>query len=482
MIFNMSDLDLILPPLVLVGTALLVLMVEAFGRGNRRPEATWISLLGILGAALTVVGTQHSGRLGFSGMVAGDSYAAFFNMIFCIIGALTFLVSAGYLKDERREHGEYHVLILLALAGMMLMASATHLMMLFLALETMSIAIYALAGFFRTKEGVESSFKYFLLGAFSSGFLLYGIALVYGALGTTQINEMVKQFALIQSPLQSPLLLAGVALILVGFLFKIAAFPFHVWTPDVYQGAPTSVTAFMATGVKAAAFAAFFRIFMVAFPQMSGLWTQILWVLAVATMTMGNFAAIAQRDVKRMLAYSSIAHAGYLMVAMVTATPEAGTGMIFYLLTYAFMNIGAFACVIMIGRQGNDATNLDDYAGIGFKHPALGAALTLFMFSMAGIPPTAGFIGKFLVFKAAINQGFFWLAILGVLNSAASVYYYLRVIVYMYFRERPEGAPEGIRSSFTTTFATAVAAAVILILGVAPGWVVKMAEAAVIGF
>jgi NADH-quinone oxidoreductase subunit N len=199
-------------------------------------------------------------------------------------------------------------------------------------------------------------------------------------------------------------------------------------------------------------------------------------------MTMGNFAAIAQRDVKRMLAYSSIAHAGYLMVAMVTATPEAGTGMIFYLLTYAFMNIGAFACVIMIGRQGNDATNLDDYAGIGFKHPALGAALTLFMFSMAGIPPTAGFIGKFLVFKAAINQGFFWLAILGVLNSAASVYYYLRVIVYMYFRERPEGAPEGIRSNFASTVATAVAAAVILILGVAPGWVVKMAEAAVTGF
>ncbi|HEY6008943.1 MAG TPA: NADH-quinone oxidoreductase subunit N, partial [Geobacteraceae bacterium] len=398
---------------------------------------------------------------------------------FIVVGVLTFLVSENYLRDERMEHGEYHALVLLALVGMMFMASATHLLMFFVALETMSIAIYALAGYLRTKEGVESSFKYFLLGGFSSAFFLYGTALVYGATGTTQIHELARFFHEQAEVARSPMLLTGIALLLVGFGFKIAAFPFHVWTPDVYQGAPTSVTAFMATGVKAAAFAALFRVFVTAFPAASPVWGQMLWILSVATMTMGNFAALAQMDVKRMLAYSSIAHAGYLLVGVVTGTAEAGTGVLFYLLTYAFMNIGAFSCVIMIGRRGNDATSLDDYAGLGFKFPFLSAALCIFMLSMAGIPPTAGFIGKFLVFKAAVNEGYYWLTILGVLNSAASVYYYLRVIVYLYFRERPEGAPAtGLRTSATSNLATAFAVAAILLLGVMPGAVMELAAAA----
>lgn len=477
--FQFSDLGLIAPQIAVTATALLVLMVEAFGNGRRRPEATWISLLGLGVAGLTIGMSCAENRTGFAGMISADGYTAFFNMIFVAIGALTMLVSHDYLRDERNEHGEYHALVLLSIVGMMFMAASTHLMMMFLALETMSIAIYALAGFMRSRQGVESSFKYFLLGAFSSGFMLYGIALIYGAVGTTQIQGIADYFAASRGLADTPMALAGVALILTGFCFKIAAFPFHGWTPDVYQGAPTSVTAFMATGVKAAAFAAFFRIFVTAFPATSAFWTQVLWVLAVATMTMGNFAAIAQKDVKRMLAYSSIAHAGYLLVGMVTATPDAGTGMLFYLLTYAFMNIGAFACIIVMSRRGDEGTDLDSIAGAGFKFPMLGAALTLFMFSMAGIPPTAGFIGKFLVFKAAINEGFIWLAILGVLNSAASVYYYLRVIVFMYFRERPEDASDQVRTGPAITIATVVASAVVLVLGVAPTAVVKLAEAAV---
>ncbi len=473
--FQLSDLATLTPHMVLVGTALLVLMVEAFGHGNRRPEATWISLLGIVIAAATTGMVCHENSVGFSGMLAADGYTAFFYVIIYVVGALTMLISADYLKSERREHGEYHALVLLAMVGMMLMAGATHLMLFFLALETMSIAIYAL-------EGVESCFKYFLLGAFASGFMLYGIALVYASVGTTQIHAIMEQLATVKGIGESPLLLAGVALIAVGFLFKVAAFPFHSWTPDVYQGAPTSVTAFMATGVKAAVFAAFFRIFTIAFPATAPIMTSAFWVIAVATMTMGNFAAIAQTDLKRMLAYSSIAHAGYLMVGIITATPEAGVGMLFYLLTYAFMNIGAFACIIMVSKQGEGRTNLDDLSGLGFKYPLLGAALTIFMFSMAGLPPTAGFIGKFLLFKAAINEGYIWLAVLGVLNSAASVYFYLRVIVYLYFKPRPEDAPTGLRAGSAITIATAIAVGVILVLGVLPGAVVRLAEAAVTVF
>ncbi len=482
MTFNTSDLIMITPHIVVTCTALLVLMVEAFGSGRRRPEATWISLLGIgVAAGITCYGCNVSAS-GFSGMIVSDNYSRFFNVIFYVVGALSVLVSAGYLGDEHNEHGEYHALMLLSLVGMMLMASSTHLMMMFIALETMSIAIYALAGFMRTRQGIEASFKYFLLGAFASAFMLYGIVLIYGTVGSTNINEIAAYFRDNRILADSPMALAGVAMLLAGFAFKIAAFPFHGWTPDVYQGAPTSVTAFMATGVKAAAFAAFFRIFVTAFPATGTMWTSVLWVMALATMTMGNFSAIAQKDVKRMLAYSSIAHAGYLMVGMVTATPEAGAGMLFYLLSYAFMNIGAFACVIMVSRRGDVGTTLDDFAGIGFKYPMLGAALSVLMFSMAGIPPTAGFTGKFLIFKAAVNEGYIWLAILGVLNSAASVYFYLRVIVYMYFRERPEDAPDGVRSHPAIVIATAITVAAVLLLGVMPGSVVRIAEAAMSGF
>ncbi|TAL17091.1 NADH-quinone oxidoreductase subunit N [bacterium] len=478
MTFQMSDISLITPEIVLTLTALLVLLVEAFRPGAGRSDTTWLSIIGVLVAAAFALGQFGEKKLGFSGMLSIDSYSAFFKLIFCSIGLLCFLISDGFMKSEEYEHGEFHALMLMSMTGMMLMASSNHLLMMFLGLETMSIAIYALAGYMRTKEGMESSFKYFLLGGASSAFLLYGIALLYASTGTTQIDLLFNHFAAQGGMTHSPMALAGIALIAGGFAFKVAAFPFHVWTPDVYQGAPTPVTAFMATGVKAAAFAAFFRIFLVAFPASVESWSGALWIIAVLTMTMGNLAALVQKDIKRMLAYSSIAHAGYLLVAMVTATADAGTGLLFYLFSYAFMNIGAFACVIMLGRKGDQRTTLDDYAGIGFKKPLLAAALTVFMFSMAGIPPTAGFIGKFLIFKAAIKQGYIWLAVLGVLNSAASVYYYLRVLVYMYFKEPGEKADEPLRAGGLIALATTIAVVVILLLGMVPGAMVELAQAA----
>jgi NADH-quinone oxidoreductase subunit N len=480
MTFNMSDLGLIAPHMVIAATALVVLLLEAFGPGQRKGYLAPLSLAGIVIAAFVTPGLFGPQRLGFSGMYAADGFAAFFYVILYVVGGLTVMISENYLNSERVARGEYYALMLLALLGMMFMAGATHLLVVFLALETMSIAVYALAGYLRTERSVESSFKYFILGAFSSGFLLYGIALVYGACGTTQIYEVMKYFTEVRGLTASPMAMIGVGLIIIGFGFKVAAVPFHAWTPDVYQGAPTSVTAFMATGVKAAAFSVFLRVFFTAFQSVSVEWGGVLWVLALLTMTLGNFAAIAQTDVKRMLAYSSIAHAGYLLVGMVAGTAEAGSGMLFYLLGYAFMNVGAFACVIMLGRYGQENTELDAYAGLGFRFPLLGFAMSLFMLSMAGIPPTIGFIGKFLIFKAAIHEGYYWLTILGVLNSAASVYYYLRVIVTMYFKPAPEQpAVEALRCGPGTAVATALAGACVLCFGIVPGAIVRLAEEAV---
>ncbi|MBI5015868.1 MAG: NADH-quinone oxidoreductase subunit N [Deltaproteobacteria bacterium] len=481
MTFPMSDLNLLAPHIALTAAGLLCLLAEVFGPKGRRGYLTYLSLAGIVVAALLTQANLPQKGLGFSRMLAGDAFAAFFSMVIFVVGALTVLVSDHYLSDEERNHGEYYALVLFSMVGMLLMVGATHLIVFFLGLETMSIAIYALAGYLRTGDNAESSFKYFVLGGFSSAFLLYGIALLYGAVGTTQIQDVLAFFKAQPTLTASPLALAGVALVLVGFCFKVAAVPFHVWTPDVYQGAPTSVTGFMATGVKAAAFAAFLRVFLTAFQAQTGQWSPLLWVIAVLTMTMGNLAALLQTDVKRMLAYSSIAHAGYLLVGLVVGTPAATSGMLFYLLSYAFMNIGAFACVIMAGRKGQENTTVEGWAGMGLKFPILGLAMTVFMFSMAGIPPTAGFIGKFLIFKAAIREGYVWLTILGVLNSAASVYYYLRVTVVMYFKEPAEGAQpiERIRASFTTGLAAVVAGGAVLYLGVTPAKIVAIAEAAV---
>jgi NADH-quinone oxidoreductase subunit N len=330
---------------------------------------------------------------------------------------------------------------------MVLMATATDLIVIFLGLEVMSVAAYVLAGIWRGQlRSNEAALKYFLLGAFATGFLLFGIALVYGATGSMTLEPIARHLARAGSD-QRTWLIAAMALLIVGFGFKVAAVPFHVWAPDVYEGAPTAVTALMAVGVKAAAFAAFVRIFLHTLGQLSADWSGVLWVLAALTMTVGNVTALLQRNIKRMLAYSSIAHAGYLLVGMVAGGELGGSALLFYLIAYALMTLGAFAVVMAIGRRGAPNENIDDYAGVGFRSPFLGLAMAIFMLSLAGIPPLVGFIGKFYIFSAAVKSGYVGLAVIGVLNSVVSVYYYVGVLVKMYMVEggvdvaRPSSRP-----------------------------------------
>ena len=361
---------------------------------------------------------------------------------------------------------------------MMFMAASAHLIMLFLGLEVMSIAVYVLAGLFREDaRSNEASLKYLILGSFASGFLLFGMAFLYGAAGgTLYLDELPK--ALAGHTFARPMTLLAIGLLIVGFGFKVAAAPFHMWTPDVYEGAPTSVTAFMAVGVKAAAFAAFARVFFLAFPAMKMDWNMMLWVLAVATMTIGNVCAIAQTNIKRMLAYSSIAHAGYLLVALVSASQLGAVSLLYYLLAYTLMNLGAFGVVILVGRKKDSYLNIYDYSGLGFQHPALGAAMALFMFALAGMPPTAGFVGKFYIFSAAVQSGFIWLTIIGVMNSLVSMYYYLRITVLIYMK--PAEADLGpVTFSPGLTAVLAVTAAGVMLIGIFPGSLYELAMNAV---
>jgi NADH-quinone oxidoreductase subunit N len=323
---------------------------------------------------------------------------------------------------------------------MMIMASGAELITVFLGLELMSVALYVLAGYTRTRMiSNEAALKYFLLGSFATGFLLYGIALIYGSTGTTEITAISKFIA--KAGLQSPTIIMGMALLVIGFGFKAALVPFHMWTPDVYEGAPAPITAFMSAGPKAAAFAAFVRIFMEALPTLQGEWTGVIWIMAVLTMSVGNIIALVQDNIKRMLAYSSIAHAGYVLVAFLSAGQLGISSILYYMLAYTFMNIGAFAVITVLAGKGEERVSIEDYRGFGFKHPFAAIAMTLFLFSLAGIPPTGGFMGKFYIFSAAVKEGYIGLAIIGVLNSVVSVYYYLRVTVAMYMQD-PASAKE----------------------------------------
>ncbi len=402
-------------------------------KDEERPQLAWLGF-----TALVLTGVVSFGLLGrqesaFNGMLALDSYALFFNLVFCLAGGMTLLMSIHYLDMANIHPGEYYALILFATVGMILMAAATDLIVIFLALETMSMAVYVLAGIWRQQvRSNEAALKYFLLGAFASGFFLYGIALVYGATGSVQLGKIAAHVGEHGS---SPLLLIGVALLIVGFGFKVAAAPFHAWTPDVYEGAPTTITAFMAVGVKAAAFAAFARVFLHTLGSIHAEWQGIVWVLAVLTMTVGNITALVQNNIKRMLAYSSIAHAGYLLVAMVAGKDLGGAALMYYLVAYGLMNLGAFGVVLAVGRKGEPNEEFSDYAGLGFRYPALGMAMTIFMLSLTGVPPLVGFTGKFYIFSAAVKAGYIWLAVIGVLNSVVSAYYYIRVVVNMYMYE-----------------------------------------------
>jgi NADH-quinone oxidoreductase subunit N len=475
------DLYLIAPEIVITAFAFLVLLIDVFSpKKEKKGYLGIISLIGIIISFLYTLPLMGSPQSGFAGMFTSDGYALFFKITFLIIAFLTILISIGYTRREGIEFGEYYALLLFATLGMMLMAAGTHLIIIFLGLETMSISIYVLAGMMREdRRSVESALKYFLLGAFATGFLLYGMALIYGATGSLYLKDIASYISA-KNLLRSPMLLMSLVFLTIGFGFKVASVPFHMWTPDVYEGAPTSITAFMATGVKAAAFSALVRVFFSALPAFRPDWTSIMWVIAVATMTLGNIVAISQTNIKRLLAYSSIAHAGYILVAFVAGNDLGTSGILFYLMAYAFMNIGAFTVVILLGKKGEENTLINDYAGIGFKYPLLAAAMTIFLLSMAGIPPLGGFMAKFYVFSAAVKGKFYWLAILGVLNSAVSVYYYLRVTVLMYFRES-EREITGLQFPPASVFALIVAVVGTLYLGIFPSDVLSFAQRSIAG-
>jgi len=425
----------LLPLLILTGTALLALVADLWMEGPDREGLGWIGLVGLLATAITALTLWSTPISTLSDALVVDRYGLFFTLLFCVVSGLTLLMSMSYLETTEIKTGDYYSLVLFSTVGMVLMATATDLIVIFLGLEVMSIAAYALAGLARSElRSNEAALKYFLLGAFASGFLLFGIALLYGATANTTLPQIAQRLTTVAGE-QRLLATAGMALLIVGFGFKVAAVPFHVWAPDVYEGSPTSVTALMAVGIKAAAFAAFARVFMHTLVIFRADWTGVLWVLAVLTMTVGNVTALVQRNIKRMLAYSSVAHAGYLLVGMVAGGEAGGSAVLFYLIAYAFMTLGAFAVVIALGRRGQANENLDDYAGVGFRSPFLGAAMAVFMLSLSGIPPLAGFVGKFYIFSAAVKSGYTGLAIIGVLNSVVSVYYYVGVLVRMYMTE-----------------------------------------------
>ena len=441
----------------------------------------WLALLGVLGAAFANGWLYGVEEVGDSAMIAVDGFRLFSNWVFLVAAALTILISFTYVYRQRLQAGEFYGLVLLASAGMMFMAGARDLIVVFLGLEVMSVSVYALTAFNRRdRKSAEAGLKYFLLGAFATGFFLYGIALVYGATGSTNIAVIGASVA--DGSASQRLLTVGIALLVIGFGFKVSAVPFHMWTPDVYEGAPAPVTAFMSASVKAAAFVAFLRVFAVAFDGAYEVWYPIVWWLAALTMIAANLMAMAQANVKRMLAYSSIAHAGYLLVAVAAANENAAAGLLFYLFVYTVMNIGAFAVVIGVAQQGEERLHLDDYAGFGWRQPLVGVAMTVFLLSLAGFPGTGGFTGKIYLLQGAADSQLWYLMVILVLTTIASYWYYLRVAWYMWMREA--ATAESTRAYFSPLplqVALIVTVAVILYTGLFPGQALELARGSVEG-
>jgi NADH-quinone oxidoreductase subunit N len=455
----------ILPELLLCAAGVVILVVGWFLRRGVLAMSCAIGIVGIVAALIANYPLRFTENSAFSNMLAVDAYSWFLNIVILIAAALTILMSVRYLEDEGIEMYEYFVLVLFAAAGMMFMVGGNHILMIYIGLETLSISIYILVGGLpESIKSKEAAMKYLILGGFASGMFLYGAALLFGAAGTLTLSGLAKYF---QAGQVSLLAKAGMGLLLVGFCFKISAVPFHMWTPDVYDGAPTPLTAFMSVGVKAAAFAAFVRVFFEALTQFQVNWTQVLWVLAVLTMILGNVAALVQENIKRMLAYSSIAHAGYILIGMIAGGKAGLSGVLYYLLAYTFTNLGAFGIVALVGRKGEARIMLEDYRGLGNTNPLLAVAMAIFMFSLAGIPPTAGFIGKFTIFSAALAQGYIWLVIIAVLTSIVSVFYYFRVIMKMYM-ETPETQPAALQFSPATAAALIISTAGVLYIGLFP--------------
>ncbi len=459
---------------------LVLLMLEFIPVREGSPRGAIVALLTFLAAGASVYRVSDARRSLFDGMLVHDGFTVFFTLLLCAIGVLSVLLSWDYVRRTRINQAEYYALLLCSTMGMIVMAASNDLITVFLGLELMSLALYVLVGFRRSRlESNEAAMKYFLLGAFASGFLLYGIALLYGATGTTNLPAMARFLA--GSPmLGNPLFVMGLVLLLVGFAFKVSAVPFHMWTPDAYEGAPTSVTAFMSVGAKAAGFAALLRVALNVMGDVHAQWVPVLSWIAILTMTVGNVTALMQANLKRMLAYSSIAHAGYILVAVIAGGRDGAAAALFYLVVYAFMNLGAFGILTMLGKDIDERVLMADVQGLGFRQPLLGLALTLFMISLAGIPPTAGFMGKFIVFKAALQQGLVPLVIVGVLNSVISLYYYLRVTVALYMQE-PQGEPTHVSWAVPGTLALVAAAAVTVWVGLQASGLLEMAQRSVLG-
>ena len=468
--------QLLMPYLVIIVTFILVLIYDMIDSLSKRGLA-WLTILGSLVASIVSVNMLTAGLVStteFSGMLRIDQYSLFFNLIFFVSLILVSLISLSYLGRQDLRQGQYYLLMLLSTLGMMLMAGANDLVMVFLGLELMSLPLYVLAGYFRTNSySSEAGMKYLLLGAFSSCFFLYGIALIYGGTGTTDLAKIASgQFS------NNMLVIVGMFLLIVGFGFKVGLVPFHQWAPDVYDGSPTSVTAFIAAGPKAAGFSAFFRVFIESFGSLENDWILAITILAALTMTVGNLAAVAQRNIKRMLAYSSIAHAGYVLVALAAGSQNGVSSATFYLLVYCIMHVGAFGAIILTKTDDGDTFEIADYAGLGFQKPVLAIFLSVMMFSLAGFPPTAGFISKFYVFRSAVESGRIWLVVIAAINTAISAYYYLRVVVTLYMKERRVELKVLPYSGYLIV-ALILATAGVLLLGILPSQILNPVQEAI---
>ncbi|MBE3100446.1 MAG: NADH-quinone oxidoreductase subunit N [Planctomycetes bacterium] len=470
--FTATDFSYLLPEFVLTAAALVVLLADAFAPRARRAALGWLTIAGIVATTVCVFMVADVHGTAGRGLVAIDGFASFFKIIFLLAAALTVLMSMRFVEVEAMRPGPYYFLILCATLGMMFMASGIDLITLFIGLETMAISFYILTGLLKpNRRSNEAAIKYFLLGCFSLGLLLYGMSLLYGLSGSTNLRMIATALAGHEKDVW---LMLAVILVVAGMGFKIAAVPFHMWAPDVYEGAPTPITAFLSVGSKAASFAMLLRIFIEGLPSMSDDWRILFYALSVVTMTVGNIAALTQSNIKRLLAYSSIAHAGYLLIGVVAGSARGVTAILIYLFIYTFMQLGAFGVVVFLRRQDVIGEELKDLSGLYFRAPAAAVAMLLFMLSLGGIPPTAGFMGKFWLFSAAIDRGYVWLAVIGVLNSAVSLYYYIRVVVFMWMK----GEAAGSEPVMTPALAVVLTVAVVgtLAIGVYPRPLFELAD------
>lgn len=476
---QLGSYALLAPLLAASVWAIVVLVAELFTTGRRYVAIGWLTICALVVTAVLTAGIGEQGV--FARALALDGLTVYTTVLACALSALSVMMAIDYLDASGIEGGEYYPLLLFAVVGVVAMAAATDLIVMFIGLETMSMAVYVLTGIWKSeRRSNEAALKYFLLGAFASAFMLYGIALVYAATGSTLISEVAAVAADGSAAASHTVLLLGAVMLLVGFGFKVAAVPFHLWTPDVYDGAPTSVTVFMATVIKLGAFAAVIRTLLAGLEGLFGdLWLAY-WIGAAATMTVGNFVALRQTSLKRMLAYSSIAHSGYLLVGLTAGTPEAGQAMLFYLAVYGVMNLGAFGVAMAVAEKGATDQRISDFAGIGFSRPVLALAMTICMLSLVGIPPLGGFLGKLYLFSAALNAGQTSLVVVAVLNSVVSAFYYLGVVRTMYFDSGPkEVAPLEARPHLWVALGIAVIA--VVVLGIAPGAVLSDASVALHG-